>query len=97
MIHLYGSGKLIGAIQEFEFHQGHKEVIDVPAFGGVHYVQGRREPDVVTFHLPLFHDNYGIHELVDEKGNVMEIVFVDVSSSNNTSFVKANIQSIRQT
>jgi hypothetical protein len=96
MIHLYERGKLIGGIQQFEFHQGHKEVINVPTFGGVHYIEGRREPDVVTFQLPFFHDSYGIHELVDEQGNVMEIVFVNLSSSKNTSFVKANVQSIRK-
>lgn len=38
MIHLCERGKLVGAIQQFEFHQGHKEVIDVPMFGGMHYV-----------------------------------------------------------
>ena len=97
MIHLYERGKLIGAIQQFEFHQGQKEVIDVPTFGGVHYVQGRREPDVVTFQLPFFHDSAGIHELVDEEGNVMEITFVNISSSNNTSFVRAYVQLIRKT
>ena len=96
MIQLYERGKLVGDIQQFEFHQGHKEVIDLPTFGGVHYVQGRREPDVVTFHLPFFHDTYGIHELVDEQGNVMEIIFVNISTSNNTSYVKANVQSMRK-
>ena len=96
MIHLYERGKLIGAIQQFEFHQGQKEIIDVPSFGGTHYIQGRREPDVVTFQLPFFHDTYGIHELVDEGGNVMEITFVNITSSNNTSFVKAYVESIRQ-
>ena len=96
MIYLYERGKLVGAIQQFEFHQGHKEVIDVPTFGGIHYVQGRIEPDVVTFHLPFFHNTAGIHELVDEQGNVMEITFVNISSSNNTSFVKAYVESIRK-
>jgi hypothetical protein len=97
MIHLYERGKLIGAVQQFEFHQGHKEVIDVPSFGGIHYVQGRREPDAVTFQLPFFHNGAGIHELVDEDGNVMEITFVSISSSNNISFVKAYVESIRKT
>ncbi len=96
MIHLYEGGKLVGAIQQFEFHQGRKEVIDVPMFGGMHYVQGRREPDVVTFQLPFFHHTAGIHELVDEEGNVMEITFVNISLSNNTSFVKAYVESIRK-
>jgi hypothetical protein len=49
MIQLYERGKLVGGIQQFEFHQGRKEVIDVPTFGSMHYVQGRREPDAVTF------------------------------------------------
>ncbi len=97
MIHLYERGKLIGAIQKFEFFQGHDEVIDIPTFGGKHYVQGRREPDVVTFQLPFFHNTAGIHELVDEEGNVMEITFVNISLSNNTSFVKAYVESIRKT
>lgn len=97
MIHLYESGKLIGPIKQFEFHQGRKEVIDVPTFGGIHYIQGRVEPDVVTFQLPLFHDTTGIHELVDEGGNVMEITFVSKSSSDNTYYIKANVQSIRKT
>lgn len=96
MIHLYERGKLVGAVQQFEFHQGHKEVIDFPTFGGMHYVQGRMEPDVVTFQLPFFHDTAGLHELVDEEGNVMEIIFVNISSSSNTSFVKANVQSMRK-
>jgi hypothetical protein len=96
MIHLYERGKLVSAIQQFEFHQGQKEVIDLPTFGGMHYVQGRREPDVVTFQLPFYHDTSGIHELVDEEGNVMEITFVNISSSNNTTFIKAYVQSIRK-
>ena len=96
MIHLYERGKLVGAINQFEFHQGHKEVIDFPTFGGIHYVQGRREPDVVTFQLPFFHNSDGIHELVDEERNVMEITFVNISESNNTSFVKAYVQSMRK-
>ncbi len=95
MINLYERGQLIGTIQKFEFHQGHKEVVSVP-FGGVHFIQGRREADVVTFQLPAFHDSNGIHELVDEEGNVMEITFVNVSSSNNTMFIKAYVQSIRK-
>jgi hypothetical protein len=36
---LYEKRKLIGAIQQFEFYQGGEEVIDVPTFGGMHYVQ----------------------------------------------------------
>jgi hypothetical protein len=97
MIHLYEGGKIVSAIQQFEFHQGLKEVIDLPKFGGLHYVQGRREPDAVTFRLPFFHDKAGIHELVDEEGNVMEITFVNISSSKNTTFIKAYVQSIRKT
>jgi hypothetical protein len=97
MIHLYERGVLIGAIENFVFHQGRKEVIDVPMFGGKHYIQGRREPDVVTFELPFFHDRSGIHELVDEDGSVMEITFLTISTSYNTSFVKAYVQSIRKT
>lgn len=96
MLHLYEKGILIGAIENFEFHQGHKEVIDVPMFGGKHYIQARREADIVTFELPFFHDKSGIHELVDESGNVMEITFVNITVSHNTSFVKANVQSIRK-
>jgi len=42
MINLYERGQLIGTIQQFEFHQGHKEVVSVP-FGGVHFIQGRRQ------------------------------------------------------
>ncbi|MFH1195375.1 MAG: hypothetical protein V1720_06660 [bacterium] len=96
MIHLYESGNLIGDIQQFEFLQGHKEMIDVPKFGGMKYVHGKRQPDVVTFKLPFFNYNAGIHQLVDEEGNVMEIDFVDVFSSNKISFVKAYVTLIRE-
>ncbi|MFH1195372.1 MAG: hypothetical protein V1720_06645 [bacterium] len=96
MINLYEKGNLVGEIQQFEFHQGHKEMIDIPKFSGMEYVHGRREPDVVTFNLPFFHDTAGIHELVDEEGNVMEITFVDITVKNDISFVKAYVQSIRK-
>lgn len=97
MINLYERGKIVGTIQKFEFHHGNKDIINVPLFGGRYYVQGRREPDVVSFQLPFFHDAAGIHELVDEEGNVLEVTFVSMAISNNTSFVRAYVESIRKT
>ncbi|PKL82077.1 MAG: hypothetical protein CVV24_11925 [Ignavibacteriae bacterium HGW-Ignavibacteriae-3] len=96
IMQLYESGKLVGTIQQFEFRPGQKEVFDVPALGGMYYAQGRKELDVVTFQLPFFHEGDGIHELVDESGNVIEIDFLNISSFNNTSFVRAYVQSIRK-
>lgn len=96
MIHLYERGIVIGAVQNFQFHQGRADVINVPNFGGFYSVQGRREPDFVTFQLPFFKYTAGIQELVDELGNVMEISLVNISSENNISSVKAFVQSIRQ-
>lgn len=96
MIHLYERGIEIGAVQNFQFHQGRADIINVPNFGGFYSVQGRREPDIVTFQLPFFKYTAGVQELVDESGNVMEISLVNISSVGNVSDVKAYVQSIRQ-
>lgn len=96
MIHLYERGIVIGAVQNFQFHQGRTETIEIPNFGGMYSVKARRDPDIVTFQLPYFKYTAGIQELVDELGNVMEISLVNISSENNVSDVKAYVQSIRQ-
>ena len=96
MIRLYERGVVIGAVQNFHFQQGRREVINIPNFGGMYSIQGRRDPDIVTFQLPYFKYTAGIQELVDELGNVMEISLVNISSENNVSNVKAYVQSIRQ-
>jgi hypothetical protein len=95
MIQLYERGIMIGTVQNFQFRQGRTEVINIPNFGGMYSIQGRRDPDIVTFQLPFFKYTAGIQELVDELGNVMEISLVNISSENNISSVKAYVQSIR--
>lgn len=96
MIILYERGVEIGAVKNFQFQQGHTEIINIPNFGGLYSVQGRIDPDIVTFQLPYFKYTAGIQELVDELGNVMEISLVNISSEENVSNVKAYVQSIRQ-
>jgi len=96
MIQLYERGIVIGAVQNFHFQQGLAEVINIPNFGGFYSVQGRRDPDIVTFQLPFFKYTAGIQELVDEFGNVMEISLVNISSVDNISNVKAYVHSIKQ-
>lgn len=96
MIELYERGVVIGTIQNFQFHRGRTGVIDVPNFGGSYSVEGRIEPDIITFQLPYFKYTAGIQELVDGFGNVMEISLVNISSENNLSNVKAYVQSLRR-
>lgn len=96
MIHLYERGIAIGAVRNFQFHQGRKEVINIPNFGGMYSVQARIEPDLVTFQLPYFKYTAGIQELVDDLGNVMEISLINISSENNVSDVKAYVQSLKR-
>jgi len=96
MIHLYERGVAIGAVQNFQFHRGSAGMVEVSNFDNNYSVEGRKEPDVVTFQLPYFKYTAGIQELVDGFGNVMEISLVNISSENNISNVKAYVQSLRR-